>query len=247
MMKTSMPLVLVIALAVVGGLFSATIFGLIDIKPNAQTSTIASGLITGHVITTHQDADGNILSYRQSDNIILNAGENCVSKRMFSNTTTGTGVCTGANNNGYRFIAIGNNTAALALTGTNTRLGNELNATSYGNNVASGLTLLRQPATVSGASGWTNSTSVNAQASVVMSAVFKNTNQVGGASVIVTESGLYNSTYSTAEAASTATFQNLINQDGLFARQTFTGITMSPADTLTVQWTMSVGGTTTFN
>jgi hypothetical protein len=245
-MKTSMPLVFVVALAVVGGLFSATIFGLIDFKPNAQTSPTAVGLITGHVITTHQDAAGNVLSYRQSDNVIVDGGENCVSKQLFANRTDGTTVCTGTRQNGYRFIAIGNNTGALALAGSNTRLGNELNVSSYGSNVVSGLTLLRQPATVSGASGWTNSsTGTNAQASVVMSAVFKNTNTAGtGNSVIVTESGLYNNTYTTV---TTAGFQNLMNQDGLFARQTFSGITMSPADTLTVQWTMSVGGTTTFN
>src|SRR3989338_6787808 len=135
-MKITMPLVLGIALVAVAGLFSSAIFGLIDVKPDAQTSATVSGLITGHVITTHSDAAGNILSYRQSDNLIVNQGENCVSKLLFANSTAGVGttVCTGDNRDGFRYISIGNGTAAVASD--NVRLDNEHNATSYGQETA---------------------------------------------------------------------------------------------------------------
>lgn len=250
-MKITMPLVLGVALAVVAGLFSATIFGLIDAKTDAQTSATASGLITGHVITTHKDAAGNILSYRQSDNLIVNQGENCVSKMLFGNHTivtgtVGTTVCVGQNRDGFRYIGIGNNSAVIAVASNNVRLGNELNNTSYGNSVASGDTMLRQPATVVGASGWTNSTGSGSgtTASVVMSSVFKNKNGAGGSSILVSESGLFNNT---DKAPTTGSFASIVGQDAMFARQTFSAITMNQGDTLTVQWTMSVGGSTLAN
>ena len=251
-MKITMSLVLSIALVAVAGLFSSAIFGLIDVKPDAQTSATVSGLITGHVITTHSDAAGNILSYRQSDNLIVNQGENCVSKRMFSNSTTGTTVCTGLNNDGFRYISIGNGTATVASD--NVRLDSEHNATSYGQEtaiVSSGNVLLRQPATMNWASSNSTGSGSGTVADVIMTAIFKNVNggagtTVGTGAVMVTESGLFNVTSKTIGTDGVA-FSSIVNQDGMFARQTFSQIQMNPSDTLTVQWTMSVGGSTLAN
>ncbi|MEM2785098.1 MAG: hypothetical protein QW652_00365, partial [Candidatus Nitrosotenuis sp.] len=123
-------LVIGVALVVVAGLFSSTIFGITGIKNDAQTSAAATGLITGHVVTTLADSEGNIKAYRQTDNIIVNNGENCAAKMLFGalgGNTVGTGVCTGANTDGFRYIAIGNYTTAL--NGTNTSLGNEYSST----------------------------------------------------------------------------------------------------------------------
>jgi hypothetical protein len=73
-------------------------------------------LISGHVTTIHKDAAGNILGYRQTDNIIVNQGENCALKLLFASaggSATGNNVCTGANTSGFRYIAIGNTTNAF--------------------------------------------------------------------------------------------------------------------------------------
>ncbi|MEM3144332.1 MAG: hypothetical protein QXW91_06890, partial [Candidatus Nitrosotenuis sp.] len=116
-MKTSTTtLVLAIGLVAIGGLFGSTIFGISGTKSNMEASTAATGLITGHVVTTLTDSDGNVLAYRQSDNIIVNNGENCVAKLLFQGTTgaAGTSVCTGDNTTGFRFIAIGTGTGAAA-------------------------------------------------------------------------------------------------------------------------------------
>lgn len=243
-MKKTVTLVLSVALVAVTGLFSSAIFGLIDMKPDAQTSATVSGLITGHVITTHRDAADNILSYRQSDNLIVNQGENCVSKMLFANHTfdsTATGVCTGQNRDTYRNISIGNGSGAVHSD--EFKLQNPHNTTSYGTSVAhSGDTMSRQIATTS----WTNSNSTGnsstSVADVVLSAVFKNKN--AAQTITVSESGLFNFTSAVANPVGNADEISTGNQDSMFARQTFSAITMNAGDTLTVQWTMSVGGST---
>ncbi|TBR07083.1 MAG: hypothetical protein EPO62_08950 [Candidatus Nitrosotenuis sp.] len=215
-------LVFGVALTVVAGLFSSTIFGSIGSSNNAQTSLGTAGVITGHVTTILTDANGNIKEYRQSDNQIVNNGENCVAKMLFGaagGSTVSTGVCTGAVSDGFRYIGIGNYTTAV--NGTNSMLGNEYSA-------AKGVTsLARGVATTT----MTNSTGTDGSTTsfgkVVLAKTFTSSQS---ASQIVQESGLFNTT-------SVAT-------GGMFARQTFTSITMNNGDSLTVQWTINIGGTT---
>ncbi|MEM3064198.1 MAG: hypothetical protein QW177_02380 [Candidatus Nitrosotenuis sp.] len=212
-------LVIGVALVVVAGLFGSTIFGITGIKNNAQSTAAAAGLITGHVVTTLTDPDGNIKAYRQSDNIIVNNGENCVAKMLFGaagGDTVSTGVCTGEISDGFRYIGIGNYTTNV--NGTNTSLGNEYSA-------AKGVpSLARGVATVI----MTNSTGATGSfASVQLTKTFTSSQSNPQT---VTESGLFNNTS--------------IASGAMFSRQTFSPITMNNGDSLTVQWTISIGGTT---
>lgn len=218
-------LILGVALTAVAGLFGAAAFGLIGSNNGAQTSAQTAGVITGHVTTIAQDSAGNIKEYRQSDNIIVNGGENCVLKMLFHHgggETVGTTVCTGSNTDGWRYIQIGN--GSIAAVSTDDRLHNPHNSTSFG--TTSSLNIK------AGNPTWTNSTSTgsSSQAKVVLSATFTNDKPSG--TVTVAESGLWNSTTP--------------NDNSLFARQAFTAITLNAADSLTVQWTINVGGTTSF-
>lgn len=207
-------LVLGVSLAVVAGLFSSSTFDITGIKSDAQTSASAAGVITGHVTTTVTDSEGNIKAYRQSDNLIVNNGENCVSKMLFKGGgATGTGVCTGANTAGFNYIAIGNGTATPA--DSNIRLNST--QTEPGLNTA-----LLGTTTLTNATGGT-------EASAEISATFTN----NGGTTTVSESGLFNGTD--------------MSTSGMFARQTFTGISMNNGDSLTVEWTVNIGGTSTFN
>ena len=216
-------LVLGVALTVVAGLFSSTIFGLIGTSDNAKASTATSALITGHVTTEVRDALGNIKEYRQSDNTIVNGGENCVGKLLFGaagGDTVTTGTCTGEFNAGFRFIGIGNYTTNV--NGTNTALGQE-----YRSSVPS---LARTAVgaasvTMSNSTGATGSTS---QQTVTLSDTWTCTHCSNG--LIVRESGLFNSTN--------------VNNSYMFARQTFSSITLNNNDSLTVTWTVNIGGTT---
>jgi hypothetical protein len=214
-------LVLGIALTVVAGLFSSTIFGLTGTKNDAQTTT-AAGLITGHVITTVRDAAGNIKEYRQSDNQIVNQGENCVAKMLFSGSggsATGTNVCVGQNTDGFRYIEIGNSTQAV--TSADYKLGNPHNATSFG----SGSSLIIKAGTVNWFANSTGSGS-GTTTDTRISATFQNS---APNPQTVSESGLFNSTNH--------------NTNALFARQTFGTITLNNGDQLTVEWRINIGGT----
>jgi len=214
-------LVLGVALAVVAGLFSSTIFGLVGTKTDTQTNPSAVAMMTGHVETVVTDALGNVKEYRQSDNLIVNQGENCVLKMLFganggASVGDGTNTCTGAITSGFRVIAIGNSSAPA--TNDQTSLINEYNATS--GNAA----LARKTATLI---TLTNSTATSgiSQATALLEATFTN----GGTTQSVTESGLFNDTNTSI--------------DGMFARQQFTAVSLNNGDSLTVRWTVNIGGT----
>jgi len=216
-----------VALMVVAGFFTATVTGLFSVQAT-QIAEIAGGAagayMSGHVTTILTDSEGNIKEYRQSDNVITNLGENCVTKILFQDdgsgaglgSGTGTNVCVGSLNSPYTVIAIG--TGTTAANGTDTSLVTELS----GSGLSSGRATMTW-----GSGGAQNSTGTagDSQAKVILSKTFTNT----GSSVQVAESGLFNDTTT--------------NTNGMFARQAFTAIGLGNGDSLTVQWTISIGGT----
>lgn len=225
-MKTSKTtIILGVALMVVAGFFTATVTGLFNVQATqiAKSGTTAGAYMSGHVTTILTDSEGNVKQYRQSDNVITNNGENCVSKLLFQDdgtaaglgSATGTGVCVGSLNSPWTVIAIGTGTGKA--NGTDTSLGNELS----GSGLSSGR------ATMLWTSPGQNSTGSagDSQAKVQLSKTFTNT----GTSVQVSESGLFNDTTTSTNS--------------LFARQNFTAIGLGNGDSLTVQWTISIGGT----
>ncbi|MEO9309575.1 MAG: hypothetical protein ABI337_04705 [Nitrososphaera sp.] len=219
-MKVNNPaLVLGVALAIVAGLLTANVSGLIGQK--AVYSIKTGAYMTGHVETILRDPNGNIIGYRQSDNVITNGGENCVVKLLFQDdgsgaglgSGTGTNVCTGSLNQPWHYIAIG--TGTTQANGTNTRLVAETAAAGLGRGVATTKT-------------YNNSTGTSATSSASITLEKTFTNNSGG-SITITESGLFNGTS--------------INTDSMFARQTFSGIAINNGDSLTVRWTINIGGT----
>ena len=93
-MKYSTTILFGISLAVVAGLFGSGIFGVTMTKVD-QANLGTAGLITGHVTTTLLDSEGNIKEYRQTDNLIVNQGENCALKMLFQQVpaAAGNSVC----------------------------------------------------------------------------------------------------------------------------------------------------------
>lgn len=208
--------ILGLALAIVGGMFAANASGLIGFK-SADSNAQAGAYMTGHVETILRNADGSIKEYRQSDNLISNTGENCTLRLLFGGTQgsgTGTTVCTGALTSPWHFIALGTG-GATAVNGTQVALTTETSATGLARSVATTKTFTNSTASTSTGS-----------AQIVMERTFTNTS---GGTVTVSESGLFNSTTSGAT--------------GMFARQTFSGIAVNNNDSLTVRWTVNVGGT----
>ena len=209
--------VLVAALAVLSGAMGMSMTGVFSDQEimTASTKNVAVGLMTGHLEIEAKHMNGELFDYRQLDNIIVNDGEQCILKMLFSNgtsgtgrgatTTAGTGACTGALTNPWSVIAIGTCTSC-GPTGNDVVLGTEV-VTNGGQRVyASEAT-------------WTNATS---------QIVLKNTFTAAGGNIgAVTESGLFNSTTA--------------NKNGMLARTTFAPVTINSGDSITITWTFTVG------
>lgn len=65
----------------------ASNFGIAD---TPQTKTNEKTSFLGHVEATVTDPKGNIIAYRQSDNVVTNVGHNCIAQMVFG-VTFGTG------------------------------------------------------------------------------------------------------------------------------------------------------------
>lgn len=190
-----------------------------------------SGTMMGHVEYVLYDADGNIKSYAQGDNLIVNRGDDCVMAYTFNPSGTGgTDNCVN-NSNGFRYIGIGNATTTLAAT--DTTLTNT--ATTIASSGTGGLMAMR-----------TDSSTV--------SAVSSN----GGTVAIATESpftftaGVNNTTVHTAglfDVACTASSTTGIctaygTDSNMFSVQrlnTASGIAVTGGDSLSVTWTITIG------
>ncbi len=213
------------SVAMFGILFAAAMaLGMISVSGFSQPLFVASTdtkvvnhmNMMGHITFTATDQDGNILSYIQTDNIIVNVGENCVAESIFNVTTTtepcaGTGTHTtkgtptnGVADGGFTYIAIG--TDATAAVADDASLGTEVDRIK--DNI---------PSVVS-----STGTGAGSKAVVTVSTVFTAT----GTSTI-TESGIFDSAVG--------------GNDNMLARQVFTGIPLTVGDKLTVEWEVTIG------
>lgn len=220
-------IVLGISLVVAAGLFGANVSGMI-FHNTIQSQPAANALFTGHVETVVKDSTGNVKEYRQSDNVITNTGETCAARLLFNLENVGSNsggpassVCRGALTASFTTIGLGS--GSTGANGTQTALATEY--TSFGLDRANGGS---KTVTFTNATGQGISAASDA-AQVVIQSTFTNTDTV---SHNVAESGLFNST---APATS-----------GMFARQTFSAISMAPNDQLTVKWTINIGSTSKF-
>jgi hypothetical protein len=203
---------LVTALAVTTGALGLTLTGTFDENQNSHINA-ASAFMSGHLVVEAFDEGGNMIAYRQTDNEVVDDGEQCILKMLFAagadRGRAGEGACQGALTEAWRHIAIGTGTTAAA--DTQVLLVNETSTTSG---------LQRgEASTVT----WTNGTG-STTSKVVMSKTFT---AVSGNSHSIAESGLFNST--TGDA------------NGMLARQTFTPVALSNGDSITITWTFTVG------
>ncbi len=217
---------LVAALAVTSGGLGLSLTGVFDDNNVTTTSNTVNGLMMGHLVVEAHNEAGELVAYRQSDNEVVDDGEQCILKMLFATTGASeagrgeyasTTACTGALTNAWDVIAIG--TGSTTAADTQVILVNE---TGSGTNNADGMPgLERGTATTK---TWTNGTS-NTTTKIVLSKTF--TSNAGSDPHLIGESGLFNST--TADA------------NGMLARQTFTDVSLSNGDSITITWTFTVG------
>ena len=216
MKSTTSIIALVAALAVTSGGLGLSLTGVFDDNNVTTTSNTVNGLMMGHLVVEAHNEAGELVAYRQSDNEVVDDGEQCILRLLFQEdsangqgSTAGTSSCTGAMNGAWDTIAIGTGTTAAA--DTQVLLVNETSS-SDGLNRADATTKT-----------WTNGTG-STTTKIVLSKTF--TNDSPRAHTIA-ESGLFNST--TGDA------------NGMLARQTFTGVALSNGDSITITWTFTVG------
>ena len=229
-MKTNSTMIaLVAALAVTAGGLGLSLTGVFDDDGVIATSNTATGLMMGHLTVEAHNEGGDLIAYRQTDNEVVDDGEQCILKMLFATTDstagrggyTSTTACTGALTGAWDVIAIGtNNDSGIYAAGRSVAqqdvlvlLGNE---TSTSNGLERGTATTKT---------WTNGTAATTT-NLVLSKTFT-FDGAGGRTHAIGESGLFNST--TAD------------RNGMLARQTFTDVSLSNGDSITITWTFTVG------
>lgn len=193
-----------------------------------------SGTMMGHVEYILRDADGNIKSYTQGDNMVVNRGDDCSIAYMFqpTSTTGGADVCTNFNPAGFHFIGIGNGTITVDAADT-TLL--DAGATTVATSAADGLMSVR----------WDNNTAATASSNggtVVIATESPFTFSTSGAATnatTVTAAGLFDNTCST-QSTTTGVCTANTGVMNMFSAQSIS-VAVSDGDSLSVTWTITVG------
>ena len=192
-----------------------TTFSLLNYEPEISTQ---DGLLgTGHFTVTVQDQFGVTTAIRQSDNAVLNGGENCVAKMLFGilgGDSIGTSVCIGAINSGWRFMGLDQDPQIFV---TDKDLRNP--------SASAGLSSLEK-ADVTWNQNSTGGGSATSKVTLRLSNVFTNT----GADDAILAVGLFNSTTAATNS--------------MLAKANFTSVLVTTSSTLTVNYDFEVGGGT---
>lgn len=93
------------------------------VQPNQPASEMhADGMhALGHIALTVYGEDGAIKAYRQTDNLVVNNGDNATVNKMFGVSRT----VTSGTINPFIAVAVGDNTNATTLASTNQHLGTQ--------------------------------------------------------------------------------------------------------------------------
>ena len=224
-------IVLVAAMAVLSGALGMSLTGTFS-DQKIGVANVATGMMTGHLEIEARNADGELFAYRQTDNEVVDDGEQCILKMLFSTkegghnsyaagrggyTSSGTGACTGILTGTWHVIGIG--TTATAANDVNVKLGNETSGILA--NYTDGVEGLERG--VATTKTWTNGTG-STETKIVMSKTFTN---LSGVTHTIAESGLFNST--------------TVAGSGMLAHKAFTGVALATSDSITITWTFIVG------
>jgi len=196
--------------------------GVIGLGDSVSLATMEGAIMTGHLEVIHSDQYGNIISYQQMDNAIMNIARNCVANMLFGPTAND--VCTDDAPGVYNIIGLGNGTAIGDGNPDNTILlmVDEIEETTDGlargeNTGGTGVT------NVSDATGGTGGSSVTR-----IQAIFTYTGSEQGNTIVT--AGLFNNTGTPVSG-------------DVFAIKDFsTGVALNTDDLLTVNWDISITG-----
>ena len=212
-------------IASIGGFSAFELLGNDDV-----TSYTTSNGMLGHVTATTRDANGVITGYSQGDNLILDGGEECISKILFkgSGNTEGQGdaFCTG-NVGKFNIIGLVNATACAS------------NAAKTSQDPTDGCTIVSP-------NGLINSTTNGLQRTAPNSIVI--TSVTGGHTTTLTE------VFTNTEGSNTIQRSVIMNTTAVGANQVIlasqnfaSAAVVSDGGTLTIVWEITTGGTTSIS
>lgn len=180
-------------------------------------STMDGASIMGHMEIIHTDSEGNILSYQQTDNAIVNQGRNCTMILLFGSAANT--ACNGENIGTYTVVGIGNG-SALAVDTTVEVLNGEI----ADNNMARADGIV----TVS------EQSDASSHADTAIGRISAQFTWLGGTTNTVSQAGLFNQTSSTDDG----TFA---------LKDFPSNVAMNTNDQLTVNWDITIDGSNTFS
>jgi hypothetical protein len=206
-------------------------FFMVSATPQSQDNF---GML-GHVEYTVRDESGTITSYMQTDNIVTDAGKDCVAKGMFDSADVAADDCD-AQTAEFNYIAIGNYTAGTP-DGLETSLDEGSTATngcaSVGAAATKGGEMWRLPIdpTFTSAAGSTI---------VTLDTVSNPFDFTGNNATIVFQSGVFNGAATHSGVACTDSNKGSTDMFAIQELATSVGITVSDGDSLSVKWTITI-------
>ena len=242
---------LVAAIAVLSGAMGLSVTGAFSDQTIAQfaPNNVATGMLMGQVMVEAHNEDGELFAYRLGDNEVVDSGEQCILKMLFATSGGGgdgnhavgdtdygrgqyasTDVCTGILTGAWDVIAIGVGTTghdgALNTAATHDLYnGLQTECTTAASSVgADGNTCLADAAlkrALATTKTWTNGTG-GTDTKIVLAKTF-----TSGTVASITESGLFNST--------------AVGNGGMLSHKTFSAVSLTSGDSITVTWTFTVG------
>lgn len=204
------------SVAILGvGLFGITSASFSDVSEVSSLSSGESAGILGHVTVTHANADGEIISYSQGDNVVVDQGEQGIAHIMFGSKNATDGLASDE-----AFNRIGLFDASLGAPSTSTTFAN-VDAADYASGTLQATEITRNDEGTTG--NCADQVLGNTNAALTYLQCTFTSDQT------TTVYGAFISNNGTA--------------DTLFAAQNFTsstGITLNDQDQLTVKWDISL-------
>jgi len=224
---------LVAAIAVLSGAMGLSVTGAFSDQTIAQSTIPATGMLMGHVMIEAHNENGELIAYRQGDNEVVDGGEQCILKLLFATgaqTNAGRGqyastdVCTGILTGAWDVIAIGVGTIAIASDALHDAYsGLEVECNTLINTATTTcLADSKLNRGIATTKTWTNGTGASPTTKIVLAKTFTSDTVAS-----ITESGLFNSTS--------------IGSGGMLAHKTFSAVSLTSGDSITVTWTFTVG------
>ena len=224
--------------AVAMGTLSFTGFSSVSAIPlmtEAIPQTQAQAGILGHVTYTLFNADGDIKSYAQGDNVVVIVGKNCIASHIFNDAEDGAGenTCNGRTAD-FNYIAIGNATTPDAAD-TDSQLDTD------GGTGCATAAVDGEMARVQVTPSITNATAGNGAVVVLetlgdQTFTFDNSNDTA-----VRQSGLFDGAVSVQDAnGQCTTLGENLGIWNMFSIQDIS-VTTTDGDSLSIKWTITIG------